>query len=79
MVSTAKSAYENELSKPNYDMSFTWWEKIFLTKNSFELSAPNVPKSQRIQSTKQDNVTTNCQSMETRRAECNFEQQKKKK
>ncbi|MFV8362870.1 outer membrane beta-barrel protein [Flavobacterium sp. ZT3P35] len=53
-------AYGNTTFKPSYDMSFTMRKDFFNKKIRLNLSAQNVlRKSQWIQSTKQDNVTTN--------------------
>lgn len=53
-------AYGNTTFKPSYDMSFTMRKDFFDKKIRVNLSAQNVlRKSQWIQSTKQDNVTTN--------------------
>ena len=53
-------AYGNTTFKPSYDMSFTMRRDFLDKKIRVNLSAQNVlRKSQWIQSTKQDNVTTN--------------------
>jgi hypothetical protein len=51
--------YGNTTFKPSYDMSFSM-RRLFLTKKiRMNLSAKRFKKSQWIQSTQQDNVTTN--------------------